>query len=342
MKHPGSISFIFKALLGVISGLSFFVTACSPNHKYVAFQYDNGDDYFSEGLQRIVGRDGKIGFRDSLGKIVIPPRYAFAFPFKDGYAKVTDTGHLEAVDKHGEYHQWTSDSWYYIDKAGATHPELINIVGQIKSSVDGSPLQYAVVTDNLTGKSSLSDALGRFSVLCETGDSLSISYVGFITQTVPVNPADSTEWNISMREYGPIIEPVLQKSYSTNDNLKMAVVNPDALKMPVDSIVVEMINHADNEATFGEWFRIEKYDNGRWNKIPYNDRVQKQIDQGCELVFNAIGYVLPSHQSRTYVNPTKAYNENITPGRYRLSKTFSYPPYPTLKSDTAYVEFDIR
>ena len=122
----------------------------------------------------------------------------------------------------------------------------------------------------------------------------------------------------------------------------MAVVNPDALKMPVDSIVVEMINHADNEATFGEWFRIEKYDNGRWNKIPYNDRVQKQIDQGCELVFNAIGYVLPSHQSRTYVNPTKAYNENITPGRYRLSKTFSYPPYPTLKSDTAYVEFDIR
>ena len=27
---------------------------------------------------------------------------------------------------------------------------------------------------------------------------------------------------------------------------------------------------------------------------------------------------------------------------YRLVKTFSYPPYPIQKSDTAYVEFQIR
>lgn len=76
----------------------------------MAYQYDNGDDYFSEGLQRIVDKDGKIGFRDSIGKIVIAPRYAFAFPFKEGYAKVTDTGHREAVNEAGEYHQWISDS----------------------------------------------------------------------------------------------------------------------------------------------------------------------------------------------------------------------------------------
>ena len=135
---------------------------------------------------------------------------------------------------------------------------------------------------------------------------------------------------------------LMQKSYSTNDKLKMTVVNPDGLKMPVDSIVVEMINTADEEATYGEWFRIEKHEDDRWEKVAYNNRVQKQIDQGCEMVFNSIGYVLPSHQSRTYANPTKAYNENIIPGRYRLSKTFSYPPYPKLKSDTAYVEFEIR
>lgn len=134
----------------------------------------------------------------------------------------------------------------------------------------------------------------------------------------------------------------VQKSYSTNDKLTMVVVNPDAMKMPVDSVVVKMTNNADEEATYGEWFRIEKFENGKWRKVAYNDRVQKQIDQGCVMVFNAIGYVLPSHQSRTYANPTKAYNENINPGRYRLSKTFSYPPYPTLKSDTAYVEFEIR
>lgn len=31
----------------------------------------------------------------------------------------------------------------------------------------------------------------------------------------------------------------------------------------------------------------------------------------------------------------------LKPGRrYRLSKTFDYPPYPVEKSDTAYVEFE--
>lgn len=225
---------------------------------------------------------------------------------------------------------------------GNVADKQIEISGNIIYGEDGLPLNGAIITNSRTKKSVLSDSVGRFSALCAKGDSLSISYVALVTQTVPVNPEDSTEWNISMRDYGPIIEPMLQKSYSTNDKFRMTVMNPDALKMPVDSIVVEVTNNADEEATYGEWFRIEKYENGKWEKVAYNDRVQKQIDQGCEMVFNSIGYVLPSHQSGTYANPTKAYNENIIPGRYRLSKTFSYPPYPKLESDTAYVEFEIR
>ena len=198
MKRHNYISVISKTVPGFIAGLSLFVTSCSPNNRYAVYQYDNGDDYFSEGLQRIVDKYGKFGFRDSFGATVIAPQYAFAFPFKDGYAKVTDIGHLEAVDKRGEYHQWESDSWYYIDTTGTKHPELIKIAGQIKSTVDGRFLQDAIVTNNRTGNNSLSDALGRFSMLCENGDSLTISYAGLISQTIPVNPADSTEWNISM------------------------------------------------------------------------------------------------------------------------------------------------
>lgn len=76
----------------------------------MAYHYDNGDDYFCEGLQRIVDKDGKIGFRDSMGNMAISPQFAFVFPFKDGYAKVTESGHSEAVDEAGEYHQWISDS----------------------------------------------------------------------------------------------------------------------------------------------------------------------------------------------------------------------------------------
>lgn len=51
------------------------------------FIYDNGPDYFEEGLARFVSK-GKMGFHDQALKIQIPARYDFAFPFVDGYAKV--------------------------------------------------------------------------------------------------------------------------------------------------------------------------------------------------------------------------------------------------------------
>lgn len=134
-----------------------------------------------------------------------------------------------------------------------------------------------------------------------------------------------------------------QKSYSTNDGLTMSIVNLEDLKMPVDSIIVEMKNNADDEATFGEYYKIEKYENGKWVDLQYNKRIRKILeDDDIEMVFNAIGYPVRPHSSRIYSNPTKPYNETLVSGRYRLLKTFSYPPYPTLKSDTAYVEFEIR
>lgn len=342
MRNFYFISSISATILAVIAGMSFFFVACGSAGSVSAYKYDNGDDYFSDGLQRIVDKDGRIGFRDSVGKIVIAPQYAFAFPFKDGYAKVTDSGHQEAVDKRGEYHRWVSDSWYYIDTDGTKHPELIEIRGIVKFSDNDDLLKGAFIINNRTGKIALSDSHGQFKMLCENGDSLTISYVALITQTIPVNSKDSTTWMVSMPDYGPIIEPALQKSYSTNDKLKMVVVNPDALKMPVDSIVVEMMNDADEEATFGEYYEIEKETDGVWKRLPYNERIRKLLkNDGVEMVFNDVGYPIRPHSTRVYSNPTKAYNETMTPGRYRLSKKFSYPPYPTLKSDTAYVEFEI-
>ena len=205
-----------RAIVGVLVGLSSLVVGCRSNQAFLAYQVDNGDDYFSDGLQRIIDKDGKIGFRDSIGMVVIAPRYAFAFPFNDGYAKVADTGHTEAVDESGEYHHWVSDSWYYIDHAGNRHPELIEISGVVKASQDGSLLKDAIITNSRTGKSVLSNSSGRFRALCEKGDSLKISYVGLISREVLVNPDDSTQWVVSMSECGPIIEPPLQKSHSTN------------------------------------------------------------------------------------------------------------------------------
>lgn len=86
---------------------------------YKAYQFDNGPDYPSEGLYRIVDDNGLIGYADEQGNTVITPRFKFGFPFKDGHAKVTDSGHLEEVaGSGGEYHQWHSSDWYFIDPTG--------------------------------------------------------------------------------------------------------------------------------------------------------------------------------------------------------------------------------
>lgn len=97
---------------------------CSSMKHYGVFQCDNGNDYVSEGLYRIVDKRGRIGYADESGRTVIKPRFAFGFPFENGKAKVTDKGEMKEVPgSDGEYHYWKSDEWYYIDKKGNRREE---------------------------------------------------------------------------------------------------------------------------------------------------------------------------------------------------------------------------
>lgn len=83
------------------------------------YWFDSSPDSPREGLFRIVDESGKLGYANVKGEIVIPPRFAFGFPFEDGVAKVTHTGELKVVPNcNGEYHYWTSDEWFYIDIRG--------------------------------------------------------------------------------------------------------------------------------------------------------------------------------------------------------------------------------
>lgn len=59
------------------------------NFLYRPFFYDNGADYFSEGVRRFV-KDGKVGFVDRNGKVVIKPEHDFVSPFNYGYAAFCD------------------------------------------------------------------------------------------------------------------------------------------------------------------------------------------------------------------------------------------------------------
>lgn len=86
----------------------------SGKYLFRVFNYDNGPDYPSEGLFRILKED-KIGYADLHGKIVIEPKYKCAWPFENGLAKVSYNCNIV---KDGELDLWKDGNWFYIDKKG--------------------------------------------------------------------------------------------------------------------------------------------------------------------------------------------------------------------------------
>lgn len=87
---------------------------------YEVFLYDNGPDYPSEGLFRIV-QNGKIGYADEKTfAIVISPRFDCAYPFENGKAKVSTQ--CKTV-RTGEHYSWESEHWQYVDKKGQLSQE---------------------------------------------------------------------------------------------------------------------------------------------------------------------------------------------------------------------------
>lgn len=82
---------------------------------YDVFIYDNGPDYPSEGLIRVV-KNGKIGYADAKTyTLVIAPQFDCAYPFENGKAKVSRQ--CQTV-KDGEHSIWKSDRWEFVDKKG--------------------------------------------------------------------------------------------------------------------------------------------------------------------------------------------------------------------------------
>lgn len=97
------------------------MVAINRNEEIVfdVYLFDNGPDYPSEGLFR-VKRNGKIGFANLDGEIVIEPVYACAFPFEDHKAKVSMECELIKADE--EHTAMESTSWFYIDHEGKRIP----------------------------------------------------------------------------------------------------------------------------------------------------------------------------------------------------------------------------
>lgn len=81
---------------------------------FEVFKFDNGPDYIQDGLFRII-KNGKIGYANENGEIVIEPKFDCAYPFKNGIAKVSNKC---TTKKSGEHSVWESNDWFYINKKG--------------------------------------------------------------------------------------------------------------------------------------------------------------------------------------------------------------------------------
>lgn len=105
-----------------------FVLSCTTKEQYRAYQFDNGDDYLVEGMSRVVDQQGRIGYVNARGELVIKPRFTCALPFNAGKAKVTEYGEVKEVpNSKGEYHYCQSDDWYYIDRNGDKVNDIKNM-----------------------------------------------------------------------------------------------------------------------------------------------------------------------------------------------------------------------
>jgi hypothetical protein len=80
-----------------------------------AYLFDNGPDYISDGMFRIV-HNGKIGFANEIGEIIIDSKYKCAYPFENGRAKVAYN--CETITDDLEHSSWESSYWFYIDRNG--------------------------------------------------------------------------------------------------------------------------------------------------------------------------------------------------------------------------------
>ena len=82
--------------------------------------FDNGPDYFSDGLSRFT-EHGKVGYFNESGRIVISPLFDFAFPFENGSALVCD----ECVKiQDGEHYFLRGGNWMKIDTTGTVIRKL--------------------------------------------------------------------------------------------------------------------------------------------------------------------------------------------------------------------------
>lgn len=94
--------------------LGFVAVDKNENTLFIIMNYDNGPDYVSENLIRIIDTN-KIGFADLNANVIIPPSFDFALPFQDGLSAVCKGC---KVEKENEHSKIIGGKWGFVNKSG--------------------------------------------------------------------------------------------------------------------------------------------------------------------------------------------------------------------------------
>ncbi len=109
-------------------------------YLYSPIEYDNGCDYWQEGMRRYVEK-GRVGFVRRDGSRATPAQWDFATPFEHGYA---------TVYRGGWKKEWTDDEHWTL--APATPDAVSEVINQKGEVVAGSSLKTAADDVKIGGK----------------------------------------------------------------------------------------------------------------------------------------------------------------------------------------------
>ena len=100
----------------IYSGVGFF-NVTREGKALKMYIFDNGTDYYREGLARYISNN-KIGFTDTKLNIIIPAKYDYALAFENGFAIVSNGCHKERSFPQDEHSSVVGGLWGAIDKNG--------------------------------------------------------------------------------------------------------------------------------------------------------------------------------------------------------------------------------
>ena len=123
-------------------------------------------------------------------------------------------------------------------------------------------------------------------------------------------PTDSTEAVTSADTLRLVIT---DKSLSQTDSLIRRT-----LRLPLDSITVEIVNNTESTCITGEAYTIEQRVNDVWTILPIKPR-----KDGAVYAFNDIGYELAPHSTRLFTIHVEPDKYDFERGQiYRIVKEF--------------------